>query len=90
MTRLNGSFPIWCYFLSKYGLGLQMVAFSVLPLKRRLFGGYQIDPKILNSMMENLWIPAAAAMCFEAGYSEDDLAQIVVDSAEYFVRGRKR
>lgn len=70
--RLDGQFPFWLYFLSKYHIGLQCLLLCFLPPFLTKEGRRSVFPERIGRLLSERWFPAMNQICEYVGLSEEE------------------
>ncbi len=90
VSKLDGHFPFWFFFMSKYHLGLQCILYCFLPPFLKEEARNRIFPERINQLLSNRWYPALAQICEFVGMSEEEFEQLCMRGVSYIFEGRFR
>jgi hypothetical protein len=86
--RLDGEFPYWLFFLSKYGLGLQCLLLSFLPPHLTDEAKANVHPERIRELLLNRWLPAMNQVSEFAGLTGDEVDRLTERALDYISNGR--
>lgn len=85
--NLDGDFPYWLFFLSKYGLGLQCLLLCFLPPYLTEEARARIHPERTRELLLDRWLPAMNQVSEFAGLSGDEIDQLTERAISYIANG---
>jgi len=85
--NLDEEFPLWLYFLTKFGLGLQCLFLCRVPPYLTDEAQAEIFPKRLSDLLANRWIPAMNQTGNFVGMSEAENEQLTERFISYLTEG---
>jgi hypothetical protein len=88
--KLDGEFPFWLFFLTKYGLGLQCLMLCFMPPYLTEEARRHIFPERLGELLLKRWFPAMNYMCEAVGFSEEEIESLSSAVVKYFTHGPQR
>jgi hypothetical protein len=86
--RLDGEFPYWLFFLSKYGLGLQCLLLCFLPPHLTDEARANVHPVRTKDLLLNRWLPAMNHVSAFAGLTGDEVDRLTDRVLDYISHGR--
>lgn len=87
VAKVDDEFPYWLFFLSKYALGLQCVAYCFLPPFLKPDAQAEIFPERLDDLLSRRWFPAMNQVCNWVGMSEFEIDSMTSRAIKYLVTG---
>jgi hypothetical protein len=85
--KLDGEFPYWLFFLSKYGLGLQCLLLCFLPPYLTEKAKSTIHPERTRELLLDRWLPAMNQVSEFAGLSGNEIDQLTERTISYIANG---
>lgn len=90
IAAIDDEFPFWLFFLSKYALGLQCVAYCFLPPFLKPEAQARIFPERLDDLLSRRWFPAMNQVCEWVGLSESEVEEMTNRSVKYLLMGPQK
>ncbi|MEQ1749794.1 MAG: hypothetical protein ABL974_10255, partial [Prosthecobacter sp.] len=84
---LDAQFPFWLYFLSRYFMGLQCLAYCHLLPYLTPEAQAKSHPQKLADLIDNRWGPALWQLCSSAGHIETEADALLESAMNYFSAG---
>lgn len=88
--QLDDKFPFWLFFLSKFGLGLQCLFFSMMPPFLTAEAKARIIPERMAQLLESRWFPAMNHIAQYVGLPEIEIERLTERGISYLTEGRFR
>ncbi|MEI2721913.1 MAG: hypothetical protein V9E87_17650 [Gemmatimonadales bacterium] len=87
VSALDSVFPYWLYFMSRNFLGLQAIAFCLLPPMKMDKAGRKEWSDRLDDLIARRWAPANFHIAEYAQFNEKEADALFRDAMHYFIEG---